>query len=73
MSNHHKSKSITLHHSQVDTARERQRKRAEERNQNFLVTRRQLRMEYNFMLVCGFICFAFTCFAIPVYWDYFIL
>jgi len=70
MSSHHSQKAINLHHNQVSAGRVRRLQRQEERMQNYLGMRKQLRMEYNFMLVCGFICFAYTMIATAVYTGY---
>ena len=70
MSNHHSQKSINLHHGQVSAGRGRRQQRQDARLQNFLSLREQLRLEYNFMLACGFICFAYTTLATAVYLGY---
>lgn len=67
MSNHHSQKSINLHHEQVNAGKLRRKLRMEERLNNYVAKTRQLRFEYNFMLVCGFICFAYTAFATSAY------
>lgn len=67
MSNHYSSRGIELHHSQVDAGRGRRKLKAEARLQGFLTLRRRLRFEHNFVLACGFLCFAYTNLATAVY------
>lgn len=70
MSCHHSQKSINLHHKQVNAGQARREQHQDEREYNFLAIRKQLRSEYNFMLVCGFICCAYTLIATAVYTGY---
>jgi len=67
MSCHRSQRSINLHHDQVNAGRTRHWQRQVDRAQDFLSTREQLRLEYDSMLVCGFICFAYTAIATAVY------
>jgi hypothetical protein len=70
MSSHRSQRTIDLHHQQVNASRARRQKKQESRWTNYINNSRQLRMEYNFMLVCGFICFAYIAIGIPVYLGY---
>ena len=70
MASHHSQKFFNLHHDQVNAGKTRREQRQAERMQNFLATREQLCFEYNFPLVCGFICFAYTMFATATYLGY---
>lgn len=70
MSNHHTHRSINLHHAQVNAGRARREHRQAERMQNYLAMRRQHYIERNFVLVCGFICFAYIALATAVYLGY---
>ena len=67
MSSHHSEQFFNLHHDQVNTGKARQLQRHLDRLQNFLETRKQLRMEHNCMLGFGFICFAYIMLATPFY------
>jgi len=73
MSSHHSQKFFNTHHDQVTAGKARRLQYQAERLEHYLTTRKQLRMEYNFMLVCGFICFAYTVLATPLYWRAFII
>ena len=70
MSDHHSQKAINLHHDQVNASQARKLQYQADRLQNFLATRKQLRMEYNSSLVFGFICWAYTMFATATYLGY---
>lgn len=70
MSSHHKQKFFDTHHDQVNAGRARRLQCQADRVQNYLAMRKQLRLEYNFMLVFGFICFAYTSIATAVYLGY---
>lgn len=67
MSSHHSQECFNLHHNQVTAGKARRLKHQAERLQGFLAMRKQLRLEYNCMLVFGFICFAYTMIATSVY------
>jgi len=70
MSSHHTQKYFNLHHDQVNAGRARREQRQGDRLQNFLEMRKQLRLEYNCVLVFAFICFAYTMLATTTYLGY---
>lgn len=70
MSSHHSEECFNLHHDQVNASKARKLKHHTERLQNFLGMRKQLRMEYDCMRSFGFVCFAYTMLATPVYLKY---
>ena len=72
MSSHHSQRCTNLHHDQVNAGKARRLQRHAERLQGFLTVRKQLHLENNYILVCGFICFAYTMLATTVYLGYII-
>ena len=60
MSSHHTQAAIDLYHTQVNAGKERKAQRQESRVNNYMEISSQLRMEYNIMLIFGFIGFAYT-------------
>ena len=72
MSSHHSKKFFNLHHDQVNAGRAKRLERQIERLQGFLSGREEARLEYNCILVFGFICFAYTMIATAVYLGYII-
>ncbi len=73
MSSHRSQGSINLHHDQVTAGKARRLQRQADRKGGFLAMRKQLRFEHNYILVMGFICFAYTAIATSVYMWYIIL
>ena len=67
MSNHHTQRAINLHHDQVNNGKARKEQRQADRMLNFLEMRKQLRFKHNFIMVCGFFCFAYIALATAVY------
>lgn len=72
MSSHHSQEYTNRHHDQVNAGKARRLQHQAERLQGFLAMRKQLRLEYNCVLVFGFICFAYTQIATAVYLGYII-
>jgi len=72
MSSHHTQKFFNLHYDQVSAGRARRLQRQVERVQGFLSGRSEARLEYQCMLVFGFICFCYTNIATAVYLRYLI-
>jgi len=72
MSSHHSQECFNLHHSQVNAGKARRLQHQAERLHSFLTVRKQLRLEYNCVLVFSFICFAYTMLATSVYLGYII-
>lgn len=72
MSSHHSQECFNLHHNQVNAGKDRRWQRQVDRLQNFLAVRKQLRLEYSYILALSFICFAYTMIATSVYLGYII-
>jgi len=72
MASHHSQRFFNLHHDQVNAGKARRLQRQTDRAQNFMALRGQARFEYNFTLVCGFVCSAYMIIIPAVYLGYII-
>lgn len=70
MSSHHKQRFFNLHHDQVNAGHLRKMERQAARLQRFLTGREEAQLEYRWMQIFGFICFAYMQFATVAYMWY---
>lgn len=70
MSNHHSHRSIMLHHSQVENARQRKIERENKRRRDYYEKTRVAKLDNLLVEIMGVFCFGYLVVSLPLFLNY---